>query len=70
LVIAKQTVYLLFLINNHSLSCKNQQDVVSRFAELAVDACSLSFQVSNDVFEALELMKLRCEVIMSLLIDN
>jgi len=70
LVIAKQTVHLLFLINNHSLSHKNQQDVVSRFAELAVDACSLSFQASNDAFEALELMKLGCKVIMGLLIDN
>ncbi len=44
LAIAKQAVHLLPLINNRSLSREDQQDVASRFAGLAADACSLSFR--------------------------
>jgi len=70
LAIAKQAVHLLPLINNRSLSREDQQNVVSRFAGLAADACSLSFQAGDDAFEALELVELGCGVIMGLLIDN
>ncbi|KAL9595915.1 MAG: hypothetical protein Q9179_004797, partial [Wetmoreana sp. 5 TL-2023] len=68
--IAKQAVYLLPLINNRSLSREDQQDVVSRFAGLAADACSLSLQVGDDALEALELVELGRGVIMGLLIDD
>ena len=70
LAIAKQAVHLLPLINNRSLSREDQQDVASRFAGLAADACSLSLQAGDDAFEALELVELGRGVIMGLLIDD
>jgi tetratricopeptide (TPR) repeat protein len=70
LVIAKQAVQLLPLINNRSLSRQDQQHVVSRFSGLAADACSLSLQASDDAFGALELLELGRGVIMGMLIDD
>jgi len=70
LTIARQAVHLLPLMNNRSLSREDQQDVASRFAGLAADACSLSLQAGDDAFEALELVELGRGVIMGLLIDD
>ncbi len=63
---AKQAVHLLPLVNNHSLSCEDQQNVVSRFAGLAADACLLFLRAGDNTFEALELLELACGVIMGL----
>jgi len=67
---AKQAVHPLPLVNNHSLSCESQQNVVLSFAGLAVDACPLFLQAGDNTFEVLELLKLTCGVAMGLLIDN
>ena len=57
MAIAKEAIFLLPLINNRSLSRNEEQYVVLRFSGLAADAYLLSLQVSDDVFEALELLE-------------
>jgi hypothetical protein len=61
----RNTIHLLPLANNRSLSCDDQQYVVLGFPGLVADACSLLLQAADEVFEALELLELGREVIMA-----
>jgi hypothetical protein len=60
----------LSLVNNRSLSRDEEQYIILRFSGLTADACSLSLQASDDAFEALKLLELRCGVIIILLIND
>lgn len=69
-VVAKQAVEFLPIVNDRSLNREDLQIIISSFAGLAADACSLSLKVDGDPLQSIELLELGRGVILGYLIES